>query len=92
MAKVRERPPYAPPVGVLAAPRVREFCARVIMDYENLVSELVHLCKATPGGLPYFTMPTEAVARFMSRDDGLVDVVAAPRHRDRARAVNVFLR
>ena len=39
VAKVREEPPYAPPVGVLAAPRVREFCARVIMDYENLVSE-----------------------------------------------------
>ena len=45
------------------------------MDYENLVSELVHLCKATPGGLPYFTMPTEAVARIMSRDDGLVGLV-----------------
>jgi len=75
VAKVRERPPYAPPVGVLSPSRVREFCARVIMDYENLVSELVHLCKATPGGLPYFTMPTEAVARIMSRDDGLVGLV-----------------
>ena len=34
----------------------------------------------------------ERVADALGRDDGLVDVVAAPRHRDRARAVNVFLR
>lgn len=73
---VRERPPYAPPLEVLkSAERQKEFCARVIMDYENLVSELVHLCKAQPGGLPYFTMPTEAVARILSRDESVVGLV-----------------
>ena len=51
--------------------------AHEVVAYENLLSELVHLCECDESGLPYFTMPAATVARVMARDEicEIVDVV-----------------
>ena len=43
--------------------------AHEFVAYENLLSELVHLCECDETGLPYFTMPAAIVARVMARDE-----------------------
>lgn len=55
--------------------------AHVLMDYENLLTEVVHLAECEAGGMPYFTMPIEAVARIMARDT-ICDVVDAMQGRE----------
>lgn len=42
--------------------------ARVLVAYENLLTEVVHLCECEPDGQPYFMWPPKDVARIMSRD------------------------
>ena len=45
-----------------------EETARDIVAYENLLTEVVHLCECEETGLPYFTIPAETVSWIMSRD------------------------
>ena len=45
-----------------------EETARDIVEYENLLTEVVHLCECEETGLPYFTIPAETVSWIMSRD------------------------
>ena len=55
--------------------------AYVLLDYENLLTEVVHVAECAEGGMPYFTMPIEAVARVMARDT-MCDVVDAIQGRE----------
>ena len=41
--------------------------AHEVVAYENLLSELVHLCECDESGLPYFTMPAATVAPMAFR-------------------------
>ena len=50
--------------------------AQEVVAYENLLTELVHLCECDESGLPYFTMPAATVARVMARDE-ICEVVEA---------------
>ena len=54
--------------------RCSETVANRIIGYENVTTELVHLCACEEDGSPYFMMPSGAVARIMSRD-AICDVV-----------------
>ena len=41
--------------------------ARLIVEYENLLAELIHLCEAQADGMPHYTVAPEDVARIFSR-------------------------
>mmetsp|Transcript_6313 Transcript_6313/g.10673 ORF Transcript_6313/g.10673 Transcript_6313/m.10673 type:complete len:282 (-) Transcript_6313:184-1029(-) len=42
--------------------------ARAIVNYENLLTETVHLCECEEDGQPYFMVAPASAARVMSRD------------------------
>ena len=48
--------------------RVTSDVAEDVIAYENLATEVAHLCACGDDGAPYFMMPGGAVARIMSRD------------------------
>jgi hypothetical protein len=49
--------------------------ALAVLGYENLFTEMVHLCECQPDGAPYYTVPLEAAARILSRDE-ILDVIS----------------
>ena len=51
-----------------------EEAAMAVIAYENLLTEVIHLCECEEDGLPYFTSPVGAVSRVMARDE-LCDIV-----------------
>lgn len=49
--------------------------AAALIQYENLLSETVHMCEAQEDGMPFYSLPLEASARILSRDDDCCGVV-----------------
>ena len=48
--------------------------ARLVVEYENVATELVHLSACEADGAPFFMLPAGAVARIMSRDQ-ICDII-----------------
>ena len=40
-----------------------------LLAYENLLTETLHMCESWDNGVPHYTLPLEAAARVLSRDE-----------------------
>lgn len=65
--------------------------AHVLLGYETLLVEVVHLCEARQDGMPYYSVELEAAARILSRDE-TCDVVEAFQGRAEAARLRRCLR
>ena len=61
-----------------------DYSLKLLIEYENLFTETVHVCLAHDDGMPFYSLPLEATARILSREESC-NIVQTQSHADGGR-------